>query len=355
MKKYLESLGKVLNRNLALCSVAVSLFALAFPAPFVSMTHIALNLSSVSLFAAHFPKLSFVNILLGVIMFGMGMTLGPEDFWLILKRPGDVLTGVLSQYVYMAGFGFLVAKIFSLSGIGSAEQAAGIAVGLVLLGCVPGGTASNVMTFLARGDVALSVTITMCTTILAPVLTPSLTLVLAGQWIAVDFLNMFLSIVLVVLLPILLGIMVHAVLGSRVNSVRKYLVLLSTVCILLVLGMCVGPNRGSFLNNGFMLVLMTSLAVLLHHILGLLAGYYTAKMLHMPEQKIRTMSLEIGLQNSGLSVTLANTAFPGTMAVLPCVLATVIHQVVGPVVAGFFASRDFREEREAVRLSLQRV
>ena len=132
-------------------------------------------------------------------MFGMGMTLKADDFKYILKKPTDVLIGICSQYVFMAGFGWLVASLLSLTGVGDPTVRAQIAVGLVLLGCVPGGTASNVMTFLAKGDVALSITITMCTTLLAPVLTPSLTLMLAGQWIDVNFWNMFISIVLVVL------------------------------------------------------------------------------------------------------------------------------------------------------------
>mgnify|MGYP000196011249 CR=1 FL=1 len=219
-------------------------------------------------------------------------------------------------------------------------------VGLVLLGCVPGGTASNVMTFLAKGDVALSITITMCTTLLAPVLTPSLTLVLAGQWIDVNFWNMFISIVLVVLLPILLGIAVHTALGDRVNGLKDFLVKASTACIILVEGLCVGPNRDQFTTHGVTVVLVTVLAVALHHVLGLLAGYVTAKVFRFNEKKVRTLSLEVGLQNSGLSCTLAKTAFPDTMAILPCVIATVVHQIIGPIVASMFAAKPLPEEAE---------
>lgn len=248
----------------------------------------------------------------------------------------------------MAGFGWLVASLLSLTGVGDPTVRAQIAVGLVLLGCVPGGTASNVMTFLAKGDVALSITITMCTTLLAPVLTPSLTLMLAGQWIDVNFWNMFISIVLVVLLPILLGIAVHTALGDRVNGLKDFLVKASTACIILVEGLCVGPNRDQFTTHGVTVVLVTVLAVALHHVLGLLAGYVTAKVFHFNEKKVRTLSLEVGLQNSGLSCTLAKTAFPDTMAILPCVIATVVHQIIGPIVASMFAAKPLPEEAEPV-------
>ena len=343
--KLLNRVADVLNKNLALLSVLVAALALAVPTFWTNLTKsVNIDLSGIPFLGTHFPTLGFVNLLLGVIMFGMGMTLKTEDFLLILRRPRDVLIGILSQYICMAGFGWLVAKLLSFTGVGGPEVCAQLAVGLVLLGCVPGGTASNVMTFLAHGDVPLSITITMCTTLLAPALTPSLTLVLAGQWIEVNFWNMFFSIVVVVLLPILLGLAIHAVAGKVVEKFKKLLVLVSTVCILLVLGMCVGPNQSSFTQNGLVVVAVTVLAVLLHHVLGLLAGYGIAKFFHFSEAKTRCLSLEVGLQNSGLSCTLASSAFPGTMAILPCVLATVVHQVVGPVVANLFAARDAKEE-----------
>ena len=339
--KTINRVADLLNKNLALLAILTAVFALLVPAFWVGLAgSVSINFAWAPVLGTYFPKMSFVNLLLGVIMFGMGMTLRAEDFALILRRPRDVLIGIFSQYICMAGFGWLVAKLLSFTGIGGPEVCAQIAVGLVLLGCVPGGTASNVMTFLAHGDVPLSVTITMCTTLLAPALTPTLTLALAGQWIEVNFWSMFFSIVMVVLIPIFLGLGVHALLGSKVEQFKKVLVLVSTVCILLVLGMCVGPNQSSFTQNGLAIVGVTALAVLVHHVLGLVAGYGIAKAFHFNEEKTRALSLEVGLQNSGLSCTLANSAFPGTMAILPCVLATVIHQIVGPIVANMFAARD---------------
>lgn len=342
----LKKLTNLFSKNLLVSlTVLMAALSLAFPAPFVWMSgNISVNLSGIPFFAQNFPSFGFVNILLCVIMFGMGMTLKTDDFKLILKRPVDVLIGIISQYVCMAGLGWLVAFLLKAIGIGSPEVCAQIAVGLVLLGCVPGGTASNVMTFLAKGDVALSITITMCTTLLAPVLTPSLTLALAGQWIEVDFWNMFFSIVLVVLLPILLGIGVHGIIGEKVEKIKGGLVNMSTLCIVLVVGLCVGPNRDQFTENGVMIVLLTVIAVTLHHLLGLAAGYGIARVSGFSESKTRALSLEVGLQNSGLSCTLAKTAFPGTMAVLPCVIATVVHQIIGPIVASFFAAKPLFEE-----------
>ena len=339
--KTINRVADLLNKNLALLAILTAVFALLVPAFWVGLAgSVSINFAWAPVLGTYFPKMNFVNLLLGVIMFGMGMTLRAEDFALILRRPRDVLIGIFSQYICMAGFGWLVAKLLSFTGIGGPEVCAQIAVGLVLLGCVPGGTASNVMTFLAHGDVPLSVTITMCTTLLAPALTPTLTLALAGQWIEVNFWSLFCSIVMVVLLPIILGLIIHAFAGKKIEQFKKVLVLVSTLCILLVIGMCVGPNQSSFTQNGFAIVGVTALAVLVHHVLGLVAGYGIAKLFHFNEEKTRALSLEVGLQNSGLSCTLANSAFPGTLAILPCVLATVIHQVVGPIVANLFAARD---------------
>lgn len=343
--KTVNRVADVLNKNLAALSVAVAVFALFVPTFWKSLSALVnIDLRWVPFMGDYFPKLGFVNLLLGLIMLGMGMTLTTQDFILIMKRPRDVLIGVTSQFVYMAGFGWLVAKLFTLTGTGGPAVAAQIAVGLVLLGAVPGGTASNVMTFLARGDVPLSITLTMCSTLLAPVLTPALTLALAGQWVNVNFWGMFFSIVVVVLLPILVGLAVHTTLGERLDPFKKILVLFSTVGILLVIGSVVGPNQAAITKNGLGVVLVTALAVLVHHVLGLVAGYYTAKLVGFSEAKTRCLSLEVGLQNSGLASTLALSSFAGSLAVLPCVLATIIHQVVGPITANLFAARDRLEE-----------
>lgn len=342
---YLNKLKTFFLKNKLVClTILMAVFSFLVPKPFVWMSNnISIDLTFIDFFKKNFPSFGLVNILLSVIMFGMGMTLKSADFKYILKKPGHVLVGVVSQYVFMAGFGWLVAQGLDLIGVGDPVVRGQIAVGLVLLGCVPGGTASNVMTFLAKGDVALSITITMCTTLLAPVFTPSLTLALAGQWIDVNFWNMFISIVLVVLLPIILGIVVHGIIGEKVDKIKNILVNISTFCIIVVVGLCVGPNGSQFTSNGLAIVLITVLAVTVHHVLGLFAGFFTAKLFKFNEKKTRALSLEVGLQNSGLSCTLAKSAFPGTMTILPCVIATVVHQIIGPIVANVFASRPLPE------------
>ena len=336
--KFLTRIADTLNKNLAVLAVVISVFALLVPSVWIWLAgHISVDLSAVPFVGKHFPSLGFVNILLGIVMLGMGITLKTEDFALILKRPGEVLLGICCQYILMAGFGFLVAELLKLIGIGGPELCAQLAVGVVLLGCVPGGTAANVMAFLAKGDVPLSITVIMSGTLLAPVLTSGLVLLLAGQWVEISFANMFFSIAFVVLLPIILGLFVHHIVGDRIDPYKKILVLISTICVLLIVGTCVGTNRSSFTENGIAVVAVTVAAVLLHHILGLASGYAAARFFHLDKNKAHTISLDTGLQNSGLSCTLANSAFPGTMVVLPCVLATVIHQVVGPIAANHFA------------------
>lgn len=344
--KLVEFFRKNMLVSLTILIAAVSLI---IPAPFMWLAeNVSIPLTGIPFLKDYFPSFGLVNLLLCVIMFGMGMTLTTQDFKVVLQRPRDIIIGIFSQYVLMSLFGWVVAKAFTVSGITDSYTAAQIAVGLILLGCVPGGTASNVMTFLAKGDVPLSISITMCTTLLAPGLTPALTLLLAGQWIEVNFWSMFASIVMVVLLPILLGIAVHAVLGSKIDGFKNTLVLLSTICIVLVVGLCVGPNRSQFSSSGAGVIIATVAAVAIHHVLGLVGGWIVAKVFGFSEAKVRTLSLEVGLQNSGLSCTLAKTAFPGTMAILPCVIATVVHQIIGPVVANFFASQPLEKEEVVV-------
>ena len=334
----LTKIADKLNKNLALLAVLVSAFALAVPSVWSWLaSHMKVDLSGIPFVGTHFPELGFVNLLLCVVMLGMGVTLSTRDFALIAKRPKDVLFGVLCQYLLMGGFGFLLAQILKATGIGGDLVCAQLAAGLVLLGCVPGGTAANVMSFLARGDVPLSITVIMTGTLIAPVATPALTLLFAGQWVSINAMNMVFSIAFVVLVPILLGLLLHHIAGDRIEKYKKLLVLISGLCVLMIVGTCVGTNRSVFTENGALVVAASVIAVLLHHLIGLASGYAASKLLHLDNSRAGTIALDTGLQNSGLSCTLANSAFPGTMAILPCVLATVIHQIVGPVAASYFA------------------
>ena len=267
-----------------------------------------------------------ITMLLGVIMFGMGMTLRVEDFKEIFKRPRDVLIGLLAQFTIMPLLAYILTKIFQLP----PELAAGV----ILVGTCPGGTASNVMTYLAKGDLALSVSITMSSTILAPLVTPILTWWLVGAWIDVSLSAMMLSIVKVVIAPIFLGIIVNHFFGEFVKSVVKILPLVSIVAILLILGGVVAVNAEKILQTGLLLMSV----VILHNLCGYGLGFCAAKIFNMNVAKTKAVSIEVGMQNSGLAVSLAMIHF-GSAAAIPGALFSVWHNISGSIAANYLAQK----------------
>lgn len=276
----------------------------------------------------------YISILLGVVMFGMGLTLSPADFREVVRRPRDVVLGVLGQFVIMPVSAYVLCLVLNLP--------PELAVGLMLLGCCPGGTASNVVTFLARGDVALSVTITSCTTLLAPLATPALIWFFASEWLAVDPTAMFLSIVQIILLPIAAGVLVHKALGSKLDNVVAALPLVSVTAIVLIAAAVVAGTQKQLLNAG----LLVFTAVCLHNAMGLAFGYLLAKATGMNLAKRKCMAIEVGMQNSGLGVALATVHFAANpMAALPSAIGALWHNVTGPVLASVFVN--WREEGEA--------
>lgn len=196
------------------------------------------------------PVGAYVSILLGVVMFGMGLTLTTADFREIFRRPKDVAVGILAQFLIMPLAAFVLCKAFDLP--------PDLAVGLMLLGCVPGGTASNVVTFLARGDVALSVTVTSCTTLLAPVVTPALMYAFASQWLSIDPTAMFMSIVQVILVPIAAGVIVHKIFGAKVERVAAVLPIVSVGAVVVIVAAVVAATRSQILTAGMAVVLRTT-------------------------------------------------------------------------------------------------
>ncbi|WP_291313830.1 bile acid:sodium symporter family protein [Corynebacterium sp. UBA2622] len=258
--------------------------------------------------------------LLGIVMLGMGLTLRPGDFALVARRPLPVLIGVAAQFVIMPAAAVLVTHLLRLP----PELAAGV----ILVGCAPGGTASNVVAYLARGDVALSVTMTSISTLLAPLLTPLLTQWLAGQHMPVSASAMGLSILKMVLLPVVLGVVLRLAAPRLVAALLPALPWISVFAIALIVANVVFVSRDKIVQAG----LIVFAAVVIHNGLGLILGYLTGRATRQPEAVSRTMAIEVGMQNSGLAATLA-TAHLSPLAALPAAVFSVWHNVSGALVA----------------------
>ena len=286
-----------------------------------------------AVFALLFPealsalKPTMINPLPGVVMFGMGLTLKLEDFKVVFSRPKDVVIGCLAQFTVMPLLAWLLAKGFSLS-----DE---LALGVVLVGCCPGGTASNVITYLAKGDLALSVGMTGVSTLLAPLLTPFLTWLLVGQHVDVDMVSMFLSILWVVILPIVAGLLFRSLLPKFTESAVAYLPALSSLAIAFIVAIIVSANSAKLMVGGWLIILV----VMLHNLCGLLLGYGIARLLGMEMKKRVAVSIEVGMQNSGLASSLATLHFAAyPMATIPGALFSVWHNISGAVMAKVYSA-----------------
>ncbi|SDI01750.1 bile acid:sodium symporter family protein [Alteribacillus bidgolensis] len=316
--KELELISNIAGRYFAIWVIGVAVIAYFVPDPFLFFN-------------------SYITIFLGIVMFGMGLTLKPVDFKLVVSKPLPVIIGVLAQYLIMPLIAFTIAFALNLSNE--------LAAGLVLLGAVPGGTASNVMVYLAKGNLALSVAMTSLSTLLAPVATPLILLMLAGQWLPVDPVSMFVSIVQVIIIPIALGLMIRKLFPRAINKSSSVIPLISVITIIIIVSAVVSANVESIAASG----LLIFSAVMLHNLLGLVLGYSAAGIMRLDESKRRAVSIEVGMQNSGLGVALAAAHF-GPLAALPNVIAAVWHNISGPILATFWSKRPVNTE-EAVPLN----
>ncbi|WP_246490436.1 bile acid:sodium symporter family protein [Brevibacterium oceani] len=274
------------------------------------------------------PLAPTITWALGVVMFFMGLTLTLPDFARIAKRPWVAVLGVVTQFVAMPLLGLLVVTVYGLP--------AEIAVGVILVGCAPGGTASNVVTYLAKGDTALSVSITTLSTLLAPVLTPLLTLWLAGSYMDVPFGSMFISICQTVLVPVIVGVLVRVFASKVVDAIAPVLPWLASIAIAYIVSIVVAGSAGSIATAGVLVLL----AVVTHNVLGLAVGYGVATACRLDTPTRRALSFEVGLQNSGLASTLATTYF-SPLAALPGAVFSVWHNVSGALLASVFARRPY--------------
>lgn len=269
---------------------------------------------------------AWITPLLGIVMFGMGLTLSAADFREVLRRPRDVAIGVVGHYLIMPGIAWVLAVAMRLP--------PDIAVGVILVGCCPSGTASNVMTFLAKGDVALGVSIASVSTLIAPVATPALVSLLAGKWMSINAHALFLDIVQVVIVPIVLGILAKTLFRRQAAASVKVLPLVSTTAIVLIIAIIVALNQGQLAKSSLVILV----AVILHNGLGFALGYLFAKMFGMDLAKRKAVMLETGMQNSGLGAALAAAHF-NPLAAVPSALFSVWHNLSGSLLVAWFTRR----------------
>ncbi len=272
-----------------------------------------------------------INPLLGVIMFGMGLTLSPHDFKVVLSRPRDILIGCLTQFTVMPLLALGLTWAFSLP-----QE---LAIGVILVGCCPGGTASNVITYLAKGDLALSVGMTAASTLLAPLLTPLLVWAMAGTMVHVDTLGMLLSIVYVVIAPIVCGLLCQRFLPLMTRRLTPVLPAFSSLVIALVVGIIVAHNADRLLTAGLLVVAV----VVLHNLLGLTIGFTIGRLLRLQKPKCVALSIEVGMQNSGLASSLAVLHFAAyPLATIPGAVFSVWHNISGALVARLYSTLSLR-------------
>lgn len=278
-------------------------------------------------------KLSgYISFLLGVVMLGMGLTMSLQDFKMVLVKPWLILLGVAMRCVLMPLIAFSLAHLLHLPDA--------IAVGLILVGCCPSGTASNVITFLAKGDTALSVTLTSFITLLSPVLTPVTFFLLAGSYIEVDVVKMFYDIILIVILPVAIGVFLHTIMPQVVDKIRLIVPILSIVAIVVIIMAIIAGNA----RNLAIIGPIAFIAVVLHNGIGLACGYWFSRFFGLSIPQSKAISFEIGMENSGLAVVLASTALGNPAAALPGAIFSVWHNLSGSVLASYWAGKTDKQK-----------
>ncbi len=306
--KLLEKLASFICKYFTLWVILFSLIAFIKPEPFK-------------------PIGTYIPYLLGLIMLGMGLTMSLDDFKMVLTRPKDVFYGVVLRYLIMPFVGYAVAKLIGLP--------PSLAAGVVLIGACPSGTASNVMAFISKGDTALSVTVSSINTILAPLLTPYMFLLLAGTFIPIKAEALLIDIMKIVLLPVATGIAVRTYASATVDKFVKVIPVISIVSIITILSSVVALTAAKLSTVAGMVII----AVLAHNSLGLLLGYGSARAVGMDEKKSRAITFEIGMENSGLAVALA-IAHLDPLAALPAAVCSIWQNISGSLLAGYWGARD---------------
>ena len=315
--KFIASLSAFVGKTFALWVVLFAVLGFLLPETFRQLT-------------------PWIVTLLGIIMFGMGLTLSLDDFREVARRPLDVGIGVASQFLIMPLIAVGLTTVIPMS--------PEVAAGVILVGCCPGGTSSNVMTYLSKGDVALSVACTSVTTLAAPIVTPFLVWLFASQYLPVDAMAMFISIVKVILVPLALGFLLQKLLPGVVKAAVPALPLVSVAGIVLIVAAVVGASKPASATSGLMIFAV----VVLHNGIGYLVGYFAGRAVGLSTAKRKAIAIEVGMQNSGLGAALANAHF-SPLAAVPSAIFSVWHNISGALIANWFA-RMPNEDGKTVRV-----
>jgi len=273
------------------------------------------------------------TVILGFIMLTMGLTLTTNDMKILVSRPLDLLIGAAAQFGLMPLIAWSLVHIFHLD--------TALAIGIILVGCCPGGVSSNIMSYLCKGDVAYSVGMTTISTLLAPFVTPALVLLLAGKSVDVDAVGMFINILIVTIIPVGIGFACNAFLGKKesFHQVQGVMPGFSVIALALIVGGVVAAVHDNLIAGGIMLFLLTFAVVFCHNSLGYLLGYSVGRAFKFSTPKKKTISIEVGMQNAGLATNLASTFFLATcpLAVVPCAISCAWHSISGTILASIFA------------------
>ena len=303
--------------------------------------HASLFVTAVAVLTFFVPDLfswvrgSTQTVILGIIMLTMGLTLTTEDFRILAHRPVDILIGACAQFLIMPCVAYLLVYVFRL------EPA--LALGILLVGCCPGGVSSNIMSYLCHGDVAFSVGMTCASTLLAPVMTPLLMQLTAGEIIEIDAVGMFLNILIVTIIPVGIGCFLNYTYSRRkcFPTIQSLMPGLSVICLACIVGGVISTVHDALVARGLMLFLWTFAVVLCHNTLGYILGYTVGRLARFNTAKKRTISIEVGMQNAGLATVLAGTFFAAQpLSVLPCAISCAWHSISGTILAGLFLRQD---------------
>lgn len=321
MLKSLQGLSRWLAGNASAFVIGVALLTFFFPHAF------------------DWVRGTTQTVILGVIMLTMGLTLTTQDFRILAKRPFDIFVGACAQFVIMPGVAYLLVHVWHLD--------SALALGILLVGCCPGGVSSNIMSYLCHGDVAFSVGMTCASTVLAPFMTPLLMKITAGQIIHIDAVGMFTNILIVTIIPVAIGCALNYYFGRRPSfpTIQSLMPGLSVTCLAMIVGGVVSTVHDDLVARGWILFLWTFAVVFCHNSLGYLLGWTAGRVARFSTAKKRTISIEVGMQNAGLATVLAANFFAAQpLSVLPCAISCAWHSISGTILAGIYLWWDNRHE-----------